>query len=56
MIVHYSPQYGETDVAFDTTRKVVAIADSLRRRPIPGVEIVAPRPAPRDPRRGHERA
>lgn len=56
MIVCYSPQYGETDVAFDTTRKAVAIADSLRRRPIAGVEVVAPRPATVDEAAGvHDR-
>ncbi len=48
MIVHYSPRYCETDVAFDTTHKAEAIAESLRRRPIAGVEIVEPRSATLD--------
>ena len=48
MIVHYSPLCCETDVAFDTTHKAEAIAESLRRRPIAGVEIFEPRSATLD--------
>lgn len=38
----YSPAYNATSVAFDTTRKADAIADSLVSRPIEGIEILEP--------------
>lgn len=42
--VFYSPQYCAASYAFDTTRKAAWIADSLERKPIPGVEVVEPQP------------
>ena len=44
MNVYFSPAYGDTEVAFDTTRKSAAIAASLVTEPIPGVMMVAPDP------------
>lgn len=45
MRVFHSSDYCATQVAFDTTRKADAIAESLRTDPIRGVELVAPAPA-----------
>ncbi len=45
MKICYSEDYVAARYAFDTTRKSQAIAESLRERPIPGVELVAPTPA-----------
>ena len=42
--VFYSPDYVGSSYAFDTTRKAKWIADSLAARPIPGIELTAPRP------------
>ena len=44
MKLFYSPAYTASAHAFDTTRKADWIADSLDRRPLPGVEVVAPEP------------
>jgi acetoin utilization deacetylase AcuC-like enzyme len=48
MRVYFSPAFGATGVAFDTTRKAVALARSLEHDPIAGVELVEPTPATRD--------
>lgn len=48
MKVFYSPDYVCADHSFDTTRKAKWIADSLARDPIPGVELVEPRPLRRE--------
>jgi acetoin utilization deacetylase AcuC-like enzyme len=48
MRVFYSSAYCETDVAFDTTRKARALAQSLLDHPIAGVELSTPPPATRD--------
>jgi acetoin utilization deacetylase AcuC-like enzyme len=40
----YSPEYVRGAHAFETTRKARWIADSLRRDPLPGIEIIAPAP------------
>ena len=47
MQVFFSPAYGATQVAFDTTRKAAAVAASLHDDPVPGVTIVAPTPMTR---------
>lgn len=44
MDVFYSDQYAAAEHAFETTRKARWIAESLRARPIAGVELTAPRP------------
>lgn len=44
MRIYFSDDYGAARFAFATTRKAMWIAESLRERPIPGVELVAPRP------------
>lgn len=41
----YSPDYNATSESFDTLSKADAIARSLKDSPIPGVTVVAPRPA-----------
>ena len=46
--VYYSPDYVSAGYAFDTTRKAKWIADSLTRRPIPGIELVPPPALTRD--------
>jgi acetoin utilization deacetylase AcuC-like enzyme len=46
--VHYRPEYCATAVAFDTTRKARAIAQSLVDQPIRRVELVEPTPVTRD--------
>lgn len=43
--VFYSDDYCRASHTFDTTRKAAWIAESLRSRPIPGIEVVEPRPA-----------
>lgn len=48
MHVFYSAAYGNTTVAFDTTRKAAAVAASLASDPVTGVTIVAPSPIYRD--------
>lgn len=45
MKVFYSDDYCRAAYAFDTTRKASWIAESLRFRPIDGVEVVEPEPA-----------
>lgn len=40
--VFYSPQYCGASHSFDTTRKAAWIAESLERKPIPGVEVIEP--------------
>ena len=47
MRVYFHPDYCDTEVAFDTTRKAAAIARSLADRPIDGVELLAPEPVTR---------
>ena len=47
MHVHYDPTYCQTDVAYDTTRKADAIAQSLHDRPIAGAQLISPDPATR---------
>jgi hypothetical protein len=37
--VYFSPAYTLAGHAFDTTRKAAWVADSLRERPIDGVEL-----------------
>lgn len=44
MKVYYSDEYTLASHAFDTTRKARWIAESLRARPVAGVEVVAPAP------------
>ena len=44
MNIFYSPAYCDTTVAFDTTRKAAAIAESLVAAPIPGTTMFAPSP------------
>ena len=44
MKVFYSPDYVASGTAFDTTRKAGWIADSLAKKPVGGVELVAPEP------------
>lgn len=44
MKIFYEPAYISSEHDFDTTRKSGWIADSLRLRPIPGVEVAAPQP------------
>jgi acetoin utilization deacetylase AcuC-like enzyme len=44
MILYYSDDYTLASHSFDTTRKARWIAESLRARPIAGVELVAPAP------------
>jgi acetoin utilization deacetylase AcuC-like enzyme len=48
MKVFYSDDYCRASHHFDTTKKSGWIADSLERRPITGVEVVAPAPATRE--------
>ena len=48
MLVHFSPAYCDTTVAFDTTRKAAAIAASLDRQPIRHVRLVEPVPVTRE--------
>jgi acetoin utilization deacetylase AcuC-like enzyme len=43
-VIFYSPDYIAARHPFDTTRKAGWIAESLRQRPISGVDIVRPRP------------
>lgn len=45
MHIYFSPDYNDTTVEWDTTRKATAIAADLTTRPIAGVTLVAPRPA-----------
>ena len=45
MHVHYDPTYCQTNVAYDTTRKADAIAESLHERPITGAQLTSPSPA-----------
>src|SRR5688500_7325294 len=47
--VFYSPDYVGSAYAFATTRKAAWIADTLATAPIPGVELVEPRPLTREP-------
>lgn len=44
MKLFYSDAYVASSLEFDTTRKAQWVADSLRERPIAGVELVAPAP------------
>lgn len=44
MNVYYSPDYVGSAYAFETTRKARWVADSLSADPIPGIELVTPRP------------
>ena len=44
MKVFYSPDYVASGTSFDTTRKSGWIAESLAKKPIAGVELVAPEP------------
>jgi acetoin utilization deacetylase AcuC-like enzyme len=44
MQVFYSPAYTSSAHDFDTTRKATWLASSIERRPISGVELVAPDP------------
>lgn len=44
MKVFYSPDYCLASHGFETTRKAGWIADSLRRKPIEGVQVVEPEP------------
>jgi acetoin utilization deacetylase AcuC-like enzyme len=46
--VFYRPDYVGSADHFDTTRKARWIADSLATSPIPGIELVAPRPVTRE--------
>lgn len=48
VLVHFSPDYCATSVAFDTTRKAAAIAGSLAGHPMRGIRIEAPAPVTRD--------
>ncbi len=48
VLVHFSPAYCDTTVAFDTTRKAAAIAASLDRQPIRHVRLVEPVPVTRE--------
>ncbi len=45
MKLYYSDSYTLSGHIFDTTRKARWVADSLRARPIAGIEFVEPRPA-----------
>jgi acetoin utilization deacetylase AcuC-like enzyme len=47
MKLYFNDQYVGAGHAFDTTRKAGWIATSLLRTPVPGVELVAPRPLQR---------
>lgn len=44
MRLYYSPAFSSVEVGFDTTRKPEWVAESLRERPIEGVELVEPMP------------
>lgn len=46
--VFFSPEYTSASYSFATTRKADWIADSLGRKPIPGVELVEPSPLTED--------
>ena len=48
MKIFFSHLYNATKVAFDTTRKALAVAASLLERPIAGVELVEPAPLTTD--------
>lgn len=47
MLVHFSPDYCGTDIAFDTTRKAAAIAASLATHPVRRVRVEPPVPITR---------
>ena len=47
LIVYYSPDYGAAEYAFDTTRKAIAIAESLDHDPIANVGVRSPAPLTR---------
>jgi acetoin utilization deacetylase AcuC-like enzyme len=47
MKLYFNDQYVGAAHAFDTTRKAGWIATSLQRTPVPGVELVSPRPLQR---------
>ena len=42
--VFYSPAYARSAYSFETTRKAKWIAESLVRDPIPGIELIEPKP------------
>ena len=44
MKVFYSPDYVASGTSFDTTRKAGWITESLAKKPIAGVELIAPEP------------
>lgn len=44
MKLFYSPDYVRAEYAFDTTRKARWVAESLRSKPVAGVEMIAPEP------------
>lgn len=46
--VYYHPDYCIPEAGYDTLRKADWIAQSLTRRPIPGIQIQAPRPLSSD--------
>jgi len=46
--VFYSPDYVRSEYAFETARKAKWIAESLVHDPIPGIEILTPKPLSRD--------
>jgi acetoin utilization deacetylase AcuC-like enzyme len=48
MLIHFSPDYCAPEVAFDTTRKAAAIAESLTGHPMRGVRLESPTPVTRD--------
>ena len=48
MNVFFSPEYVFAEHCFETTRKAGWVAESLVRRPLPGLRIVAPSAIPRE--------
>ena len=48
MNVFFSPEYVFAEYGFETTRKAGWVAESLVRRPLPGLRIVAPPAIPRE--------
>lgn len=48
MEVYFCGKYCETTVAYDTTRKALRVADSLRRTPVDNIELTEPEPVSLD--------
>ena len=48
MDIFFSPDYVVAESRFETTRKSGWVADSLARRPLPGLRVVAPPALPRE--------